>query len=621
MRYAWLALAYVAVTAAIFHNLLPVVSTHIYSDTGDPLLNASILAWNAEHVPLTAAWWNYPAFAPLSGVTAWTEHLLGAYPLTTPIVWATGNALLAYNVLLLMCFPLNALAMFALAREVTGSDAGAFVAGLAFAFAPYQSEQISHVQMLMAFGMPLALLGLHEQVEHGRRRGIAWFAVGWLSAILSNAYMLVFFPLLIALWCVWFIRPYSSSSPAVRRLVPIAVAVIATMVTVAPLLWGYHVRQAAYGLERGYIDVKTFSADIAGLAGISHRQPLWRGVLNSTLGEASIFPGFAVLALTVVGLCVHLRCAPGRRKVARYFFAAAAMCLAVALARSFVGPSGWHVGPLTLPPFRPFRVFTFGAVLFIIGVLVTNRFRNAWAQRDAVVFYVTAAVMMWLFAIGPEPSWSGVRVLTYGPYWLLMHLPGGGSIRVAARAWLLAVACLAMTAGAGAAWLLRRARLRWLAIALAGIVVAEGWFGDVAAEIPPGVWAGAIPHGAIVLDLPIGATAENVPPEYLAVVGGYRAVNGYSGYAPPHFARLREALASHQAGTFDAFRQYQDLYVIIRPAVDTAFLRWLEEQDGAELISTGAAWRLYRLPLLAEHPFVSLPFGLPVPGALPFQIP
>jgi hypothetical protein len=43
-------------------------------------------------MPLTQGWWNYPAFAPLPGVTAWTEHLLGAYPLTTPIVWMTGNA-------------------------------------------------------------------------------------------------------------------------------------------------------------------------------------------------------------------------------------------------------------------------------------------------------------------------------------------------------------------------------------------------------------------------------------------------------------------------------------------------------------------------------------------------
>src|SRR5215468_2840239 len=118
---------YLVVTGFLFLNLLPVIGTRIYADLGDPLLNASILAWNARTVPLSAEWWNFPTFAPLSGVTAWTEHLLGAYPLTTPIIWATGNAVLAYNILILGCFPLNGLCAFLLVREVTGSFIGAFV--------------------------------------------------------------------------------------------------------------------------------------------------------------------------------------------------------------------------------------------------------------------------------------------------------------------------------------------------------------------------------------------------------------------------------------------------------------------------------------------------------------
>ena len=59
----------------MFYNLVPVVTTDLYSDLGDPLLNTSILAWSARHTPLTAAWWNFPSFAPLSGVTAFMEHL------------------------------------------------------------------------------------------------------------------------------------------------------------------------------------------------------------------------------------------------------------------------------------------------------------------------------------------------------------------------------------------------------------------------------------------------------------------------------------------------------------------------------------------------------------------
>lgn len=111
---AFAALCYIGVTLLLFRNVLPVLTTNLPSDLGDPLLNTSILAWNAKHLPLTTDWWNFPAFAPLSGVTAFTEHLLGAYPLSSPIIWETGNAVLAYNVLLLACFPLNGLATYAL---------------------------------------------------------------------------------------------------------------------------------------------------------------------------------------------------------------------------------------------------------------------------------------------------------------------------------------------------------------------------------------------------------------------------------------------------------------------------------------------------------------------------
>jgi hypothetical protein len=163
------ALGYSLITALLFRNLLPVLTTDLYSDIGDPLLNCAVLAWNATHVPLTDGWWNFPSFAPLSGVTAFTEHLLGAYPVASPVIWTTGNPVLAYNVVLLLCFPLNGIATFALVRELTGSAIAAFVAGLAFAFAPFHAEHLSHVQTLMAFGMPLALFGLHRYPTSGKR--------------------------------------------------------------------------------------------------------------------------------------------------------------------------------------------------------------------------------------------------------------------------------------------------------------------------------------------------------------------------------------------------------------------------------------------------------------------
>src|SRR4051812_40076071 len=89
-------LFYAALTTLLLRDLLPGLTTHLFSDVGDPLIDSTIMAWNAQHLPLTAAWWNFPAFAPLEGVTAFTEHFLLVYPLTTPVIWLTGNPILAY---------------------------------------------------------------------------------------------------------------------------------------------------------------------------------------------------------------------------------------------------------------------------------------------------------------------------------------------------------------------------------------------------------------------------------------------------------------------------------------------------------------------------------------------
>jgi hypothetical protein len=306
-------------------------------------------------------------------VTAFTEHLLGAYPLASPIVWTTGNPILAYNVLEIVSFPLNGIAAFALVRELTGSDVGAFIGGLAFAFAPFAGEHASHIQMLMGFGMPFALLGLHRYVKGGRRRHLVWFALGWLDVLLSNAYLLVFFPIVFALWVLWFFRQVE-----MRRWFAIAAAAVVATLPVVPLLYGYHLRQSAYGLVRGVDEIEAMSATVSSLAGISHRAILWKGWLPDTFYESSLFPGFAIVMLAGLGV-------------------------------------------------------------------LTNR-------RRVVLFYFVGAIAMWMLALGP----------TRGPYWLLLHLPGAQSIRLPARAWLLATLCLAVCAGFGAAWLAGRRQTRWL---------------------------------------------------------------------------------------------------------------------------------------------------------------
>src|SRR4030095_10036771 len=56
---------YLVVTGLLFLSLCVVLPPHLFAAIEDPLLNTSILAWNAKRLPLSNDWWDFPAFAPL----------------------------------------------------------------------------------------------------------------------------------------------------------------------------------------------------------------------------------------------------------------------------------------------------------------------------------------------------------------------------------------------------------------------------------------------------------------------------------------------------------------------------------------------------------------------------
>jgi len=217
--------------------------------------------------------------------------------------------------------------------------------------------------------------------------------------------------------------------------------------------------------------------------------------------------------------------------------------------------------------------------------------------------------------------WAGVRVPPgYGPYWLLMRIPGVQSIRVPSRAWLPATLSLAVCAGFGAAWLATRRRMRWVIVPLAVVIVAEGWFVGQAMQVPSALPL-YIPPGAQVLDLPISAGYGNADAQYLAVLGDYRVVNGYSGYAPPYFAPLRNALADHRPEAFVPFRQRAALYIVARPDLEPQFVTWLESLPDPQRVIDFGKWKLYRLPRFGNNAPASALLPLPNPGEASLTIP
>src|SRR4051794_33547496 len=144
--------------------------------------------------------WNAPFYWPMTGALALTEHEAGIGVLGAPIQWLGGSALLAYNLLLIASAWWSALATHALVRRITGCGAAALCAGIIWGFAPYRASQLAHLQVLVAWWMPIALYALHAYYEHGRARWLAVFGAAWLLQALSNGYYMFFFPVLVAGW-------------------------------------------------------------------------------------------------------------------------------------------------------------------------------------------------------------------------------------------------------------------------------------------------------------------------------------------------------------------------------------------------------------------------------------
>ena len=641
------ALVYTAVTAVLGRDILAQLGTTIANDPGDPLLTAAILHWNARHIPWTDAWWQFPIYHPTRDALAFSEHLLGLSVIAAPIAWITDDPLATYNLTLLLTFPLCGMAMFALVYYLTRSAAGAFIAGLAYAFAPYRIASLPHIQMLASFWAPVALLGLHRFIDSpgspaaggaegglangsrrrslfgsrpaGRWRWLVLFAAGWALQAAANWYTLVLFSVFVGLWVLWFVvipRRWHACGM-------IAAAGVAGALPLAPIAYRYVTVHALHGFERSVGEMRAFSADLAAVLCAPPVLSFWGWIQVFCRAEGELFPGVALFALSVAALIAVLRRdrtsepQDGRWRV-RTLRILRTTLAAVAVLYTMVLLSVVVIGPWRIPLAgisasaidKPLLIALAAGVLALLMTVVPH----AWHRSGSPVsFYLSAAVVMWLLALGPMISLMGEPTGRSGPFALLQALPGVSGLRVPARFWLLTVLSLAVTAGYVTARLVaRRGQRAMLAIVgtFAVALLADGWVARIPARPAPSpVPRPSVLPGQVVLHLPVDPYPD-IAATWRAVTGGWRSVNGYSGYAPNYYTALSAAARSADATIFAPFQRDGDLHVVVADGEEK--LRALTAGQ-PEAVMTGQAngFSQYRLP---RRPPAALPTAAqPIP--------
>ena len=281
---------YLVLACAYTWPLLPNRADHIASDPYDPILNTSILWWNAKTIPFSPTWWNPPYFHPTRDVSALTENLQGLTPISTPIYWLTGNPLTTYNLVFFLTWPLSAFTAFLFVRFITRRDDAAILAGAAYGFTPYRLAELGHLQMVATCWVPLVLLGLHGYLE---RRTVGWlalFGVAWLLQSLANGYMMLFGGVLVTLWLAYF----CSTRRTWRAGAAIVVAWTAASLPLLPVFLKYKAVHEYNGLRRNLYDAIGVSAPLSAWLEVSPLSTVWRHILPGY--DDDLFPGITAAA-------------------------------------------------------------------------------------------------------------------------------------------------------------------------------------------------------------------------------------------------------------------------------------------------------------------------------------
>jgi hypothetical protein len=593
-----MAIAYTAIAIVMTWPLMRHPASRIADDLGDPLFICWVLMWTSGQVLAAlrgnigalADYWNGNIFYPERLTIAYSEHFTPQMLQMLPVYAAGGNILLCYNLLFLSTFVIAGLGMYLFVRELTGRPLAAFLAGLAFAYAPYRLGQFPHLQVLSIGWMPLALVGFHRFFATGRVRPLAGGAAAFVMQSLSCGYYFLFFaPLVTAYGLYEMTRRRLLGSR--RTWIQLALAAVVVALVLWPFMRPYVALRSTTDLGVRSLDETTmYAADTHAFGTIAPSARLLKVALSGyPKAEGEGFPGFTILAFAAVALTSGvwrvLKRMPWTLMAAWQL--ALWWAVATTLALALAGVIAVFVnGRLTLATSGGLVVVQNATTLLWIVALssawllgFTRALQRATASPDRAptAFWLIVGCVAALLAFGPDIYAAG-HLVGHGPYaWGFRNVPGFDALRVPARFLTIVTLALAILAGVGAAAVLswRRARTGAALVAL-GVVtlLAESWIAPMATNlpllpeklVPPrsiSVGRNISPLYRMIKDLrdrvvlvefPFGEPAYDIQATFYAGYHRRPILNGYSGFFPAGYFD-RAAVLSQAPADPDAARQ------------------------------------------------------------------
>jgi hypothetical protein len=289
---------FTVLTAVMTYPQVLQLSTAV-ADHDDPLLSMWRLAWIAHQLPRDPAHlFDGNIFHPEQRTLAFTDAVLLPGVAVAPLHWLGVPNILIYNLLLLSGFALSGAGMYLLVRTLTGSAGAAGLAGIVFAFAPYRFAHYEHLELQLAFWMPLALWAMHRTLETGRWSYGILTGVLTAAQALSSLYYGIFFGLYLALVTGVLLltqRPGRRRAPFQALLAGGVLAVALSLPYTIP----YFANRSVVGV-RPNSEVLRYSARAQDYLATPERNRLYGWTARQFGGpERQLFPGVVVLLLAI----------------------------------------------------------------------------------------------------------------------------------------------------------------------------------------------------------------------------------------------------------------------------------------------------------------------------------
>jgi len=197
-------LFYIALTFVLTWPLSVAPASRVLWTGPDTELFMWTLAWDA-HAFIAQPFSIFDAniFHPLRRTLAYSENLIGSALVAAPVLWLTGNVVLAMNAAGLLSVVLCGAGTYVLARRVGIGAAGAMLAGIIFAFSPPRFFRLGQLHLTAMQWMPFCLAFLHGYLDGGRRRDLRLAAACFSLQALSSGHGAVFLTIAAGALVAW----------------------------------------------------------------------------------------------------------------------------------------------------------------------------------------------------------------------------------------------------------------------------------------------------------------------------------------------------------------------------------------------------------------------------------